>query len=83
MAQTTYAPMFVWAVLVYLNQMINKKEERRRTHLPLLDLSASPQVKKGSIRGSLYQILNLKSHFIKWYQIQTREQIWIILALED
>ena len=44
MAQTTYAPMFVWTVLVFLDQMI-KKKERRRTNLPLLDLSASPQVK--------------------------------------
>ena len=42
--------MFVWTVLVFLDQMIKKEERRKkkeeRTNLPLLDLSALPQVKK-------------------------------------
>ena len=47
MAQTTYATMLFglfWPLLDHFDR--KKKERRRRTHLPLLDLSASPQVKR-------------------------------------
>ena len=43
MAQTTYTTMFVWTVLTSFWHFDRKKKER--TNLPLLDLSASPQVK--------------------------------------
>ena len=42
MAQTTYATMFVWAALTFLDHFDRKK---KKEHLRLLDLSASPQVK--------------------------------------
>ena len=39
-AQITYATMFLWAVSAFF-----RKKNRRWKNLPLLDLSASPQVK--------------------------------------
>ena len=44
MAQTTYATMFVSALLTFLDQMAERKKKEEE-HLWLLDLSASPQVK--------------------------------------
>ena len=41
MAQTTYATMFVWAVLTFLDQMAERKKERKKKEAdnsPLLDL---------------------------------------------
>ena len=48
-AQTTYATMFVWTVLVFFEQMAErgKKEE----HLRQLDLLSSPLVKSHMCRG--------------------------------
>ena len=43
MTQTTYATMFVWTVLAFFGPNDGKKEER--THLPLRELSALPQLK--------------------------------------
>ena len=56
MAQTTYATMLFglfWPLLDHFDRR-KKKERRRRTHLPLLDLSASPQVKRRVLPSRLY-----------------------------
>ena len=45
MAQTIYATKFVWNDLTFFDHFERRKKKERRTHLPLLDLSASPQVK--------------------------------------
>ena len=37
--------MFVWAVLTFLDQEVERRKEKKEDNLPLLDLSASPQVK--------------------------------------
>ena len=46
MAQTTYATMFVWAVLSFLEQMAERRnKKKKKEHVRLLDLLALPQVK--------------------------------------
>ena len=45
MAQTTYATMFVWTDLAVLKLILHLFRIRKKENLPLLDLSASPQVK--------------------------------------
>ena len=48
MTQTTYATMYVWAVLTFLEQMVERKKKggRKKEHLAPLDLSALPQVRR-------------------------------------
>ena len=45
MAQTTYATMFVWTVLTSFWHF-DRRKKKEEENLRLLDLSASPQVKK-------------------------------------
>ena len=43
--QITFAVMFVWTVLALFGPNDGNKERRNKEHLPLLELSASPQRK--------------------------------------
>ena len=51
MAQITFYTMFVWTVLAFLDQMMERKKERRKEE-HFLELSGLPELKSGHEKGT-------------------------------
>ena len=80
MAQTTYATMFVWAVLTLFGTKGKKKEVH---NLSLLDLPASPKGKIISTRVVGYSNKGELKHNVEELAMEDRHTSRTSLELED